>query len=114
MLGGGIPIGLGNSQPFVSGFHVAAHVNARATGSHAKLIQNMLPQALLRVVAEASEEPFELLISRQPRDEFIDYGRDRIIAAQARIQRLLFLSDYLGVNGRRAESERRQKDYSKG
>src|SRR5947209_5648258 len=56
MFRGGVPIILRDFQPGVSGLHFAAGVDARPTGGGAELIQDVLAQALLRVIAEAGEE----------------------------------------------------------
>src|SRR5260370_27653918 len=47
MFGGGVSIRFRNSEARMRGLHVAAHVNARPARRDAKLIQTMLPHALL-------------------------------------------------------------------
>src|SRR5438067_12185240 len=87
----GVPIILRDFQPGVDRLHFAAGVNARPTGGGAELIQDVLAQPLLRVVAEAGEESLEAWIGCQSSNEFVDHGRNRIVSAQPLIKRLRLL-----------------------
>src|SRR5207249_11546099 len=78
-------------QPGVDRLHFAASVNARPTGGGAELIQNVLAQALLRVVAEAAEESLKAWIGCQSRNELVNHGGNRIVSAEPLIKRLRFL-----------------------
>ncbi len=91
MFRGGVPIILRDLQPSMNRLHFAAGVDARPTGGGAELIEDVLAQALLRVVAEAAKKPLEAWIGCQSRNEFVDHGGNRIVPAEPLIKRLRFL-----------------------
>ena len=73
------------------GSHLTSRVDARSAGGGAELIEDVLAQALLRIVAKAREEFFEALVGRQSRNEIVNDQGDRVVSTQARVERLLVL-----------------------
>src|SRR5207244_13365065 len=100
---GGVPIGIGNAKTVVRRLHVAAGVNTGATGRSAKLVQYVLANALLRILAMADKELFKALISDQPANEIINHGGQRIVSADPLVKRFftLRLQPAMGRCGRR-------------
>ena len=69
--------------------HVPAGVNARPASAGAKLIEDVLANALLRVVAVTHEKLLKLLVAHQASDEIVDDGCEGVVAADTFVQRLL-------------------------
>src|SRR5260370_31559080 len=82
-----LPVALLDSESAVGQLHLASDVVQRATGRRTQEIDQQLFFTAHAVFAAMLPEPTQLWIRRQPRQQVVGNRRDRIVAAQALVER---------------------------
>src|SRR5437773_8160435 len=83
-----LPVVLIDPEPAMGQLHVASDVVQRATGGSTEEIDQELLFAPHAVFAAMLPEPPESWIRHQPRQQVVGDRRDRIVAAQALVERI--------------------------
>src|SRR3989449_2092235 len=83
-----LPVVLIDPEPGMGKLHVASDVVQRATGGSTEEIDQELLFAAHAVSAAMLPEPPESWIRHQPRQQVVGDRRDRIVAAQALVERI--------------------------
>src|SRR5882724_3972446 len=83
-----LPVVLIDPEPAMGQLHLASDVVQRATGGSTEEIDQELFFAAHAVFAAMLPEPPKPWIRHQPRQQVVGDGRDRIVAAQALVERI--------------------------
>src|SRR6185369_4562909 len=89
-----VPVGFSNSQPAVCGLHVSSSVDAWSTCRRTKLIENMLPNLLLRIDTMTDEKFLKLFVGNQPANKVINNCGQCVVTADSFVERLLLGPDH--------------------
>src|SRR5262249_44470456 len=87
----GSPVLLVDAHAAMRGLHVAADIVERSTGRSPPEVDEQLSLAPHAVLAAMQPEAPQPGIGGQPRQEVVDHGHDRVIAAEPRIERVRHL-----------------------
>src|ERR1700730_19023210 len=100
----GVPVIFRDPQSLMRRLHVAARVDAWSARGRAELIDDVLANALLRVVAGAFEEFREAVIGYQATNEIVNDRSYCIVATKTIVEGLLVLRRAHRVLSRHGDS----------
>lgn len=85
-----LPLGFGDAEAGVRGFHVAPEIDAGAAGEGAHLLHDKLLSAHHGIDAAALAESAEARVRAEKGEHFLDDGDDPIVPAEPLVQREFF------------------------